>query len=215
VGGRAGAAAVALVAGAACAASASGYPGHAVAAKLAAKRAHGAAVARRSERALGALRGPAFRTPAAASSPRTQARPALSAVDRAMLVEINAVRTRHGLRAVVPSRGLMNAARRHSLEMVRNGYFSHSSADGSSFESRVRRYYRGLRSAGENIAFGCPELSAAEAMSLWMNSPGHRRNILDPRWREIGISVVHVESAPGPDYRGDPTTVATTDFGRR
>lgn len=153
--------------------------------------------------------------PASTATPAKPAKPALGAVDRAVLDRINAVRTRHGLRPLVLSAGLTAAARQHSLEMVRQGYFAHQSSDGSSFDRRIRRFYPRLRSAGENIAYGCPDLSPTAAMDLWMNSPGHRRNILDPRWREIGIAIVHADSASGPDYRGDATTVATTDFGLR
>lgn len=204
-----------LVSVALYAASAAAYPGRALVAKYQAKQAHRIGVARVwQRRALDRLGG-TIRVPAAAGARRTAAKPTLSTVGRDVLDRINAVRARHGLRPLVLSRGLMAAARQHSLEMVRQGYFAHESADGSSFDRRIRRYYRRLRSAGENIAFGCPDLGAEEAMKLWMESAGHRRNILDPRWREIGISIVHVDSAPGPDYRGDPTTVATTDFGRR
>jgi uncharacterized protein YkwD len=49
---------------------------------------------------------------------------------------------------------------------------------------------------------------------MWMASPEHRRNILDPTWREIGIAAVHAASAPG-TYGGQPVTVITTDFGVR
>jgi uncharacterized protein YkwD len=51
-------------------------------------------------------------------------------------------------------------------------------------------------------------------MRLWMNSPPHRQNILDPHWREIGIAAVHMSGAPG-TFRGMPVTIITTDFGVR
>lgn len=154
------------------------------------------------------------KTTAAARVPAAQsgaAAPVLSAVERAVLERINAVRGRHGLRVLRVSRELTAAARHHSSEMVRRGFFAHNSANGSSFDRRIRRFYR-FRSAGENIAYGCPDLSASQALELWMNSPPHRRNILDGRWREIGIGTVHAASAPG-EYEGDPATVVTTDFG--
>jgi uncharacterized protein YkwD len=47
-----------------------------------------------------------------------------------------------------------------------------------------------------------------------MSSPEHRANILDPNWREIGVSAQHVASAPGA-YKGLEVTVITTDFGVR
>jgi uncharacterized protein YkwD len=49
---------------------------------------------------------------------------------------------------------------------------------------------------------------------MWENSPEHRKNMLDPHWREVGISAVHVSSASGV-YRGLPVTIVTTDFGVR
>jgi uncharacterized protein YkwD len=49
---------------------------------------------------------------------------------------------------------------------------------------------------------------------MWMNSPEHRANILTPRWREVGISAVHVLGAPG-TYDGRTVTIITTDFGIR
>jgi uncharacterized protein YkwD len=47
-----------------------------------------------------------------------------------------------------------------------------------------------------------------------MNSPEHRANILAARWRQIGISAVHLQAAPG-SYRGREVTIITTDFGVR
>ena len=47
-----------------------------------------------------------------------------------------------------------------------------------------------------------------------MASPEHRANILSPRWREIGVSATHFDSAPG-TYGGSAVTIITTDFGAR
>jgi uncharacterized protein YkwD len=49
---------------------------------------------------------------------------------------------------------------------------------------------------------------------MWMNSPGHRENLLSRRWREIGLGAVHVASAGG-EFGGGPVTVITADFGVR
>jgi uncharacterized protein YkwD len=49
---------------------------------------------------------------------------------------------------------------------------------------------------------------------IWQNSPRHRRVLLTPRWREIGVSAVHVPAAPG-FFRGCEVTIATADFGVR
>jgi uncharacterized protein YkwD len=102
--------------------------------------------------------------------------------------------------------------------MVAHGYFGHDSADGTSFMNRIARYYpRGNHahwSVGENLLWASPRTSAAAALRAWIKSPPHLHNLLDPRWREIGVSAVHVASAPGV-YQGHAVTVITTDFGVR
>lgn len=137
---------------------------------------------------------------------------------RQLLVQINGERTRRGLKPLRLSRPLTTAADRHTREMGKKGFFSHDSADGTSFWQRVRRFYpcTGYTScsAGENILWSSAGIDAAGAVRLWMKSPGHRRNILTPGWREIGISARSFTSAPG-TYRNLGVTVITTDFGTR
>jgi uncharacterized protein YkwD len=110
------------------------------------------------------------------------------------------------------------AARQHSLEMARRGYFGHESANGTSFARRISRFYSstGYRhlAAGENILWSTLPLNATRVVSLWMHSPGHRRNILNRAWREIGISAVEASTAPGV-FRGLDVAIVTTDFGVR
>ena len=82
----------------------------------------------------------------------------------------------------------------------------------------VERYYvpRGYRtwSVGENLLWSSDTLTAPAALRLWMQSPGHRKNILTAGWREIGISAVAVRSAPGV-FGGRDVVIITTDFGTR
>ena len=100
--------------------------------------------------------------------------------------------------------------------MASRGYFSHNSANGSSFDRRIARYYPMGRSrywsVGENLLWSSPDVDAGGALNMWMNSPDHRANILAARWHEIGISAVHVNVGPGVFGNG-PVTVITTDFG--
>ena len=142
----------------------------------------------------------------------------LSALERGVLADVNAIRRSSHLTPLTVSAGLTAAATQHSSEMARLGYFAHSSSDGSSFDKRLARYFPGGRfhfwSVGENLVFGSPDLTAAHALDLWMHSPEHRQNLLTASWRQIGISAVHVASAPG-TYGGAPTTIITTDFGVR
>jgi uncharacterized protein YkwD len=69
-------------------------------------------------------------------------------------------------------------------------------------------------SVGENIEYQSPDINAAGGLTMWMNSPPHRANLLSKTWREIGISAVHFESAPG-EYEDGPVTIVTADFGYR
>ncbi|HET9508800.1 MAG TPA: CAP domain-containing protein [Gaiellaceae bacterium] len=152
----------------------------------------------------------------AASQPaRTIA--AADPLERLVLAELNVVRRAHGLRPLRHSRPLSAAADAHSLAMGRFGFFGHESRDGTAFWHRVKRFYgpRGAGwSVGENLLWSTPGLDARGAVRLWMQSPGHRRNILTARWREIGLSAVTVAAAPGV-FGGRDVLIITTDFGAR
>jgi uncharacterized protein YkwD len=136
----------------------------------------------------------------------------------ALLDQVNALRVGRGLTRLRLSPALSAAANAHSAEMARLGYFSHNSANGASFSTRIGRFYplRGFNSwtVGENLVWGAPDIGALRAFKLWLGSPPHRANLLSPRWREIGVSAMHSTSAPGV-YGGRPTTVVTADFGAR
>ena len=83
------------------------------------------------------------------------------------------------------------AARKHSRDMGQRGYFSHSSrASGESFDKRVLRFQdrTKVRWLGETIGWGAGDLAEPEQMvQMWMDSPPHRRTILDRRFRIVGI----------------------------
>jgi uncharacterized protein YkwD len=155
-------------------------------------------------------------SPAGASSQRPAA--SLSSLEQGVLSDINALRKQHGLAPLRLSTSLSAAARQHSSEMAARGYFSHDSANGSSFDKRIARYYPMGRnhywSVGENLLWSSPDVDAGGALDMWWNSPEHRKNMLTARWREIGLSAVHVASAPG-SYGGREVTIVTTDFGVR
>ena len=122
------------------------------------------------------------------------------------------------LRALAETTGFGVAAFEHSQQMARRGFFAHRSADGSSFAERVRHYYGpgGYRywSIGENLIWSSGMLAPSGVVESWMRSPGHRTVLLDSRWRELGISAVQVEDAPGV-YQGMDVTIVTADFGVR
>jgi len=136
-----------------------------------------------------------------------------SALAAGVLARLNAIRVSHRLVPLVLNGQLTAAATQHSKEMLVRGYFSHDSFDGSSYQKRIKRYYRkGM--VGENLLWSSPDVGAARALTLWMATAEHRAAILDPRWRAIGIGAVHSASAPG-KYRGRAVTVITTDFRAR
>jgi uncharacterized protein YkwD len=136
------------------------------------------------------------------------------ALVRATLCVLNAERARHRLRPLRLNRKLSMAAQRHSRAMARQRFFSHTSPGGASFVDRIRStgYLSGARSwtVGENIAYGSGGLSSPRSIgTAWMNSPGHRANILSGSFREIGVGL-----ASGTPAGGSGATY-TTDFGRR
>ena len=140
------------------------------------------------------------------------------ALSEATLCLINSERTSRGLRALRSSEHLRKAATGHSQSMVRNSFFDHISPAGSTLLSRVRRGTRYLRGArayalGENIAWGSGEYATPrETVKNWMGSPGHKRNILNRRFRHIGVGIAI--GAPE-DAQGMPAATYTTDFGFR
>ena len=148
----------------------------------------------------------------------TQARVAISPLEADVLKEINDFRVAHHLRPLRVSGRLAVAARHHSSEMAARGYFSHTSANGSSFDRRIARFYplHGARywSVGENLLWSSPSVDAPGALQMWLNSPPHRDILMTARWREVGLSAIHVGSAPGA-YGGREVTIVTADFGVR
>jgi len=145
----------------------------------------------------------------------------LSAADQLesqVLGELNAIRRVHGLLPLRLSGPLSAAADSHSRAMGTFGFFAHSSRDGSEFWKRVQRFYgkgrHGNWSVGENLLWSTTGLDASRALKLWMASPAHRKNILTPRWREVGLSAVSVPAAPGV-FGGRDVVIITSDFGVR
>ena len=156
---------------------------------------------------------PAAVTPARASSGTTLAR-----LDAGVLARLNEIRVLHGLVPLRLNPDLSASAAQHSREMGADGYFEHASADGTAFWQRIAQWYGSTGyaywSVGENLLWSSPDVDSTEALRLWMNSPPHRANILDPHWREIGVAAVHIPAAPG-TFHGLSVTIVTTDFGVR
>lgn len=97
---------------------------------------------------------------------------------------MNAVRAQNGVPPLRVGRALTRAARSHSVDMARRGYFDHGA-----FVQRLRRF--GVRApyVGENLAYGTGPLAAAAIVQMWIASPPHRQNLLDRSFRRIGVGV--------------------------
>jgi uncharacterized protein YkwD len=85
---------------------------------------------------------------------------------------------------------LADIARLHSMDMAREGYFSHTSQDGTSMGDRVFPYWTGNR-VGENIAASSIDRSNSFVVNLWMESPGHCALIMNPDYTHAGIGAGH------------------------
>ena len=131
---------------------------------------------------------------------------------RAIVCVQNRHRRAHGLRSLHFSRKLQRAAVKHARDMVRRNYFGHVSFGGRTVMDRVGRTGYGRRfAAGENIFYGLPPRpSPAKVVAAWMASSGHRHQILNPGWREVGIGTI---MRPPFRARGGVTVVAV--FGSR
>ncbi|WP_340384557.1 CAP domain-containing protein [Streptomyces sp. SS7] len=104
----------------------------------------------------------------------------------AEVVELtNRERTRSGLRPLAVDPLLTRAAQAHCADMVARAFYSHTSPDGTQPWDRAAAAGSTRRTIGENIA--CGQRSAAEVVEGWMNSPGHRANILKAAFTHIGV----------------------------
>jgi uncharacterized protein YkwD len=161
-------------------------------------------------------------SPAAAEQACTagNATPAVASkreIVRATLCELNRERAHYGLRKLKLNRKLSRAARRHARDMAKRNYFSHETLGGGNFVDRIRRegYLRGAHEwmVGENLAWGSRGYSRPSViMRMWMKSPGHRANILNGSFREIGIGLAY--DAPV-RHGGKPACTYATEFGSR
>jgi uncharacterized protein YkwD len=114
---------------------------------------------------------------------------------RAAVLAVNARRRKAGAPALRSSPALDKAAQGHAEDMLARGYFAHESPSGTSVRERAREAGFDWRAIGENIAEG--QFSVAQVMEGWMNSPEHRRNILDPDYTELGVGLVTAKGKDG------------------
>jgi uncharacterized protein YkwD len=113
----------------------------------------------------------------------------------------NDARVKNGCAALRTDSKLTTAARAHSADMAKNNYFSHTGLNGSTFVTRVKATGYTTPS-GENIAWGYR--TPDTVMTGWMNSTGHRANILNCASKAIGVGIAR---------KADGTPYWTQEFG--
>jgi uncharacterized protein YkwD len=142
----------------------------------------------------------------------------VSELESDVLTAINDLRRENGLSELRLNASLSLAALGHSQSMAKRGFFSHDGYNGAPFWTRIKPKYRPQRGKfwgiGENMVWSSPDLSADQAIQMWLDSPPHRKNLLTPSWREVGLGAVHALGAPGV-YQGLDVTILTADFGVR
>jgi uncharacterized protein YkwD len=111
----------------------------------------------------------------------------LDRVRAEVLARVNEARKRAGVPPLRSNAHLDQAAQRHAEDMLARNYFAHQSPERKTVRERARAAGYDWRAIGENIAEG--QFTVDEVMDTWMHSPGHRRNILDPDFRELGVGL--------------------------
>ncbi|MFD4562862.1 CAP domain-containing protein [Streptomyces sp. NPDC058467] len=138
------------------------------------------------------------KAPVPAPSATAKAAPASAAVARIVAL-VNSERSKVGCSALTLNAKLSKAAQAHSADMASHQNMSHTGSDGSDPGERITRAGYIWSAYGENVAYGysTPE----QVMAGWMSSPGHKRNILDCGFKEIGVGLAQ------------PGSYWTQDFG--
>lgn len=130
----------------------------------------------------------------------------------------NEARQEHGLSALCVQENLMTAARAHSEDMIERDFYAHESPEGDTPGDRISRTGYPFAIYGENISRmtkpygGEPTKDDLQQVFIgWMESPGHRQNLLNPAFREVGIGVSTGTYTP----EAGSTAMYTVDFGAR
>ena len=109
-------------------------------------------------------------------------------IESSLLGLINRERQNQGLSVLSANSALTAAAREHSRDMAENNYFSHTGSDGSSPFDRMQQAGYSFTAAAENIYAGNgSNNTAGSAFSAWMNSAGHRENMLNSAYADAGV----------------------------
>ncbi|WP_432976193.1 CAP domain-containing protein [Dactylosporangium sp. CA-233914] len=139
------------------------------------------------------------------AKPKTTGAPAggtgNTAYESQVLTIVNTERAKAGCQPLAYNAKLRAAAYKHSADMAARDYFSHDTPEGVSFATRIKNEGYSWSGAAENIAKG--QRTPEEVMNSWMNSSGHRANILNCKLKDLGVGLA---------YEGK-TAIWTQDFG--
>ncbi len=122
-----------------------------------------------------------------------QEAPSVLAFENEVIRLVNDQRAKNGLNALTANWELSRVARYKSQDMVSNRYFSHTSPTYGTPFQMIKAFGLSYRTAGENIAYG--QRTPQDVVNAWMNSSGHRANILNASYTQIGVGYV-----PGGHY---------------
>lgn len=128
------------------------------------------------------------KSPSQESAVKAPASSAVSAYEQKVVELTNQERAKNGLKPLALDTELSKVAREKSRDMQSKGYFSHTSPTYGSPFDMMKQFGINYRSAGENIAMGQP--TPEEVVKAWMNSSGHRANILNSSYTHIGVGHV-------------------------
>ncbi len=110
-----------------------------------------------------------------------------SSYQQQVLDLVNAERAKRGISALTLDSSLSSIATKKSQDMVNKNYFDHTSPTYGSPFDMMKQFGISYRTAGENIAKG--QKTPQEVVAAWMNSEGHRKNILNPNFTNLGVGI--------------------------
>lgn len=140
--------------------------------------------------------------PAATAGPQAT----LNQHERSLLAAVNGVRASQGLRTLRVDATLVRAARSYSAQLIQTDVFTHGA-----FGARLAQSGARGPTFGENLAWGVGTMASPDSIVRgWMESPGHRANLLRPGWTRIGLGALRGNFQ---GYAG--ATVVTADFAGR
>ncbi|GGX69740.1 sigma-70 family RNA polymerase sigma factor [Streptomyces hiroshimensis] len=137
---------------------------------------------------------PEEKSPSPAKRAPKAANPGGGSLGQQVTALVNAERAKAGCSPLTENSTLDAAAQGHSDDMAARGFFDHTNPDGKGPGDRITAAGYNWSTYGENIAYG--QQSASSVMDSWMHSDGHRKNILNCSFKEIGVGVNHAPGGP-------------------